>query len=201
MPYFLRRTLIGGFTTLALVLTLSSCAQDEPATVPETAAPAPAVDTSIPPRPTNIDPPPRPELTGTSTAALEQTARYFLELYTYAAKTGDLIEWERLSHSDCVFCQEFIGRVEENNRTGAWTDMSLDVVDTAVFTVNQGNVDRRVDLLVQRSKLVEYTADGTDEVAPAQHAVIIGFVEENGQPVVKTFDILKPDKFRAEVID
>lgn len=200
MLCFVRRAIIGGFTSLALVLTLGGCAPDDPEANPGEDAPTPAVDTRIPPRPTNIDPPQRPDVSGTSTEALERTARYFLELYPYAAKTGDLIEWERLSQKDCKFCQEFIAQVEENNRTGAWTDMSLDIEDTAIFTVNKGNVDRRVDFLVKRAKLVDYTPDGEHEVAPAEHAVIIGFVEENGQLIVKTFDILPSDKFGVEVL-
>ena len=32
------------------------------------------------------------------------TATYFLQLFPYALNTGDLTEWSRLSHAECIFC-------------------------------------------------------------------------------------------------
>ncbi len=46
-------------------------------------------------------------------AGAEALARYFLELYEYVYSTGDLAEWRRVSHPECVFCAGVVSEVEQ----------------------------------------------------------------------------------------
>ncbi|WP_146192430.1 DUF6318 family protein [Cellulomonas sp. WB94] len=40
------------------------------------------------------------------------TATYFLELYPYALNTGDISDWNSLSHPECIFCAGLADEVE-----------------------------------------------------------------------------------------
>ena len=68
------------------------------ATPPSTPTPTESVapETVAPERPAEMD--------DISVEGAEATARYFLELYPYVYATGDLEEWESLSHPECKFC-------------------------------------------------------------------------------------------------
>ena len=43
------------------------------------------------------------------------TATYFLQLFPYALNTGDLTDWNRLSHPECIFCAGLADEVKRQN--------------------------------------------------------------------------------------
>jgi len=45
-------------------------------------------------------------------------ATYFISLYPYVYNTGDLAEWEALSHPECVFCASVSTEVKEMVSSG-----------------------------------------------------------------------------------
>ncbi len=107
-------------TALALVGALTGCTGTDPA--PEW-TPTPATPITQPTPTPSADPatikPERPTAMNTiDSAGAEAAARYFLALYPYAYATGDLSEWQALSHPDCVFCGSVVTNVEALKAAG-----------------------------------------------------------------------------------
>ncbi|CAN5334337.1 hypothetical protein BH11ACT1_BH11ACT1_32410 [soil metagenome] len=97
-----------------------------------------------------------------SVAGAVATATYFLQLFPYALNTGDVTEWDALSHPECKFCASLSGEVarqaglqehEEGLATtitsatgieitpGSWFDVDLFLTQGPSVVVNAvGNV-------------------------------------------------------------
>lgn len=95
-----------GLLTAGLLSACSSSTPD-PVSSPSVAAPAAT------PRPTQSESPtPEPVAAPVRPAGMDRTdevgaaaaATYFMELYAYSMRTGDLSAWEQLSGQTCQFC-------------------------------------------------------------------------------------------------
>ncbi|WP_456826786.1 DUF6318 family protein [Cellulomonas sp. P5_E12] len=116
---------------------------------------SPKVDVSVKPsRPAALDEPP-------SADGAVAAAEYFLGLYPYIYATGDLNDWNALSHPECVFCssattnaQAMAGR-GEHSQGGAF-----ELVDRSVLEVNPGAwYTVKIDLIQDPSATLNGTGD------------------------------------------
>lgn len=148
------------------------------------------------PAPSLPDPPEKPramerdDLEGAIAAA-----EYFLLLYPYVYATGDLDEWEAMSHVECVFCASVSENVEELHERGGYgegpemavtrRDGALPDVEYEYFSVwldlDAGDV-QRFDL---NSELIESypAADVKVDVSlmrPDDEWLVYGLVESAG---------------------
>jgi hypothetical protein len=92
-------------------LCVAGCTGREPEVVePSRAAtgsvgPTPSVTpTPMPSEQAPEPPPPPPELASTDEAGAAAAAQYFVSLYAYTLRTGDVSLWEQMSHTECGFC-------------------------------------------------------------------------------------------------
>ncbi|MGV4374591.1 DUF6318 family protein [Trueperella pyogenes] len=178
------------------VLSLSACSGGEPMTAsPSVSEPntTPTASYTLPPRP-QLQPPEEPNLTGTDIDSAYALAKFYFELYPYVKATGDTALWEKYAHPECEYCKKVLDAAIKDNKTGAWTHASLGILDDAKF-VAHGDVDFRIDFLVERSKIIYYGSQGINETEPAQHSVVLGIKDEGGKFLVRSFDILIPDVF------
>jgi hypothetical protein len=131
-----------------------------------TASPTPTPAAT--PSPTTTPKPERPAaMDVVDVSGAVATATYFLELYPYALNTGDISEWNELSHPECIFCAGLADEVKRQAglsehqeglatsiasatgievRPGAWFDVDFDVtqgpwqvVDMAGAVVEQSS--------------------------------------------------------------
>src|SRR5690625_2739076 len=58
-----------------------------------------------------------PEMAGDDVDGAVAAAEYFLLLYPYVYATGDLDEWQAMSHPDCNFCASVISNVTDLHRS------------------------------------------------------------------------------------
>lgn len=150
---------------MVMAASLMGCADGEPRETPPpipaytppspepTASEPPAPETVAPERPAAIDEP--------TVEGAEALAWYFLDLYGYAYATGDLAEWNRLSHPECQFCMtvaESVSAQLANGHTSQGGGITVEafVVDSVTegFAIVSGRV-------VQESATV---VDGTGAV-------------------------------------
>ena len=60
-------------------------------------------------------------------------AEYFLSLYAYIKVTGDIEEWDTMSHRACDFCEtasERAKEIEDNGETFTGGDLTMKVFET-----------------------------------------------------------------------
>ena len=77
-----------------------------------TVAASPTPTPAPTPSPTTATKPERPAAMDTvDLNGAIATATYFLSLYGYAPETGDLTDWDSLSHPECTFCSGFSSEV------------------------------------------------------------------------------------------
>lgn len=201
----LRRIVIAvpSFLVLALCVGLlvscSSNADPEPSasssSLPDEPTPdKPTDDYTIPPRPENVPKPEEPELTAIDIDNAYELARYYLDLYPYVKATGDTTEWEKYAHPECEYCQTVIDAAVVENDSGAWSEFNLGIVDVATFA-STGDIDFRVDFLVDRDEIVFYGPDGEVRTGPGEHSVSIGLIEVDAGLKIRSFDILVPEVF------
>ncbi|MFH5823905.1 DUF6318 family protein [Georgenia sp. AZ-5] len=102
------RVMAAAAAAATLVAACSAQAEPEPApSLSGTAEPSSAEpsETATSERP-EVEKPERPEaMRRDDVAGAEAAAQYFLELYPYVYATGDLAEWEAMSHPECIFCR------------------------------------------------------------------------------------------------
>jgi len=78
-----------------------------------TATASPTPTTAPTPSPTTTPKPERPTAMDTvNVSGAVATAKYFLELFPYALNTGDINDWDALSHPDCQFCSGLSAEVK-----------------------------------------------------------------------------------------
>ncbi|HWS57040.1 MAG TPA: DUF6318 family protein [Actinotalea sp.] len=104
---------------MASALVLSGCASggdpdpsDSPA--PSTTA-SPSPSPSVEPVAAPVRP---PEMDRSDEVGAVAAAEYFMELFSYAFRTGDLDSWNRVSAQDCSFCSNVRADVEAVYSTG-----------------------------------------------------------------------------------
>ncbi|WP_413452174.1 DUF6318 family protein [Georgenia phoenicis] len=79
-----------------------------PTSTTSASTPAPALEPTPWPEPTRPAAMERDDIEGAKAAA-----EYFLALYPYVYATGDLEEWEEMSHPECEFCRSTSDDVTE----------------------------------------------------------------------------------------
>lgn len=88
-------------------------------------------------------------------------AKYFISLYPYVYATGDLTEWERMSHPECVFCKSVIDNVTEAQALGHRSEgPEITVIDEWGRDPLPGNEFFAVDLTVLQGASQVFDADG-----------------------------------------
>jgi hypothetical protein len=153
-----RPTRVAVATALALGL-LGGCSFGDSDPVAVSTSAAPTVAASPTPTPAATPSPtttPKPTPTPERPVAMGvvdvngaiATATYFLELYPYALNTGDISDWNELSHPECIFCAGLADEVKRQTgllehqeglatsiasatavevRPGVWFDVDFDV--------------------------------------------------------------------------
>lgn len=135
----LRRTLARLAGALACLMMLGACTS-EPSQDPPSIAPAPTHAASTTPSPTPT-PAPSPKPSGAPTFGRDQdvtrpptppaaldgpatedntvlVAKYFMAQIPYAASTGDLKTWDRMSGESCKYCANIRRTIEEIHDAG-----------------------------------------------------------------------------------
>lgn len=148
---------------------------------------------SIPPRP-EVEPPQEPVLTGDEATDAVKVATYFMNLYPYSVATGDLGEWRGLSHPSCEFCAELIGDVEAY-RDEEWVETSIKISETRLFAVVDGEVNYRVDLLVDRGELRAHGNSEIESLPAGTYTAVLGLVLTDQQWQVHSLEILSETEF------
>lgn len=142
---------------------LAGCSEPEVVTPTVSPVPEPTSPQPSPPETTPTDeipeaPPPRPAAMDRDDAeGAIAAAKYFMELYPYVYATGDLTEWEAMSHPECRFCASVVDNVTDANSRGErvvggkprwlgaaehWFHEDLDVHEVQV-RAEQGSAERR----------------------------------------------------------
>lgn len=107
------------------------------------------------------EPPVRPaEMARDDVDGAVAAAEYFLMLYPYVYATGDLGEWEAMSHPDCKFCGSVLENVERIHSGGGYVvdeSIELEVIRTLTPATDSGRVG--VDLLMSSKESAEYNVD------------------------------------------
>ncbi|MFD1504701.1 hypothetical protein FE374_12175 [Georgenia yuyongxinii] len=107
-----RRAMAHAVAVVAAVMMLAACSANadpaEPTPSSATMSPEPSESTESTETadltPEVEKPTPPDAMRRDDVAGAEAAAQYFLELYPYVYATGDLAEWEAMSHPDCTFC-------------------------------------------------------------------------------------------------
>ncbi|MFE7505112.1 DUF6318 family protein [Promicromonospora sp. NPDC057488] len=112
----------GLIVTAGLALSACTGSPGEPeASASSVEDPTPVVSAS--PSPTVPAKPERPEAMNRKDAkGAAAAAEYFIELYPYVMATGDVEEFEAMSHRACGFCEDALEQAEKlRSRNEAWT--------------------------------------------------------------------------------
>ncbi|MDM8083826.1 DUF6318 family protein [Cellulomonas cellasea] len=140
-----RRPSCAGVAALVLATTLglAGCTQaDERPRAEPTATGAAATPSLTPaPSPTRSAPPARPAaMTDATVDGAVAAATYFISLYPYVYNTGDLAEWNALSHPECIFCASVVDGVEEmHNRGNHSVGAEMVVANASAVELNPGH--------------------------------------------------------------
>ncbi|GIG22486.1 hypothetical protein Cch01nite_32100 [Cellulomonas chitinilytica] len=103
----------------ALALTATGCTggpPDDPAQSASASPSGPSTAVASPeptPELTAVQPVPSAEMAQPSAGGAVAAAKYYLELYRYAFATGDLEGFTAMSATDCTFCADVIGDIEQ----------------------------------------------------------------------------------------
>ncbi|MFC4556392.1 DUF6318 family protein [Georgenia faecalis] len=140
-----------------------------------TATPAPGpTDWPEPDRPASMD---RDDLVGAKAAA-----QYFIELYPYVYATGNLSEWQAMSHPECAFCTSVVDGVRELHDAGGYAiGPEVTVVEVRGADPVDGNPYFSVDVAVSQGPSRSYSSTGdlTGE-ASASRNVLLAALERTG---------------------
>lgn len=124
-----------GAATVVLALAAGCTGDPDPVPTMPVVVPTATPSPSPTPDPATV-PPERPDLSRVDAATAEALAVYFLELFPYAAATGDLADWTLLSHPECKFCSGVSDEIESLVQAGHHSEGGLlhfeDVTTTEV---------------------------------------------------------------------
>lgn len=149
-----------GLSILALCALLAACSSASPTTVggdkDSAGDPVSSVAVEIPPRPT-VAPPREPDIVDDPRLTAINVAKYMVESYVYANKTGDTSGWESYSAPDCEYCAEVVSTVADMRNAGEWTDGEVEVVEYLAGHLVGDEDSFGVHLLVKRTGVTAYT--------------------------------------------
>jgi hypothetical protein len=129
-----------GGIVLATALTLAACSSD-----PAPKEPEPSATTSAAPTPTATLPTPPAQASEDSPEGAAAFVKHYVDVFNYAAATGDVKELSRLSAPDCEGCQSYIDLYRDTYEAGGYfkggdwkigeLDLRIDESTTYVTTV------------------------------------------------------------------
>ncbi|WP_066582599.1 DUF6318 family protein [Cellulomonas timonensis] len=140
-----RRLARAGAAALILATTLGLVGCTQADTTPDSgpmATGAAATPSPTPtPSPTRSAQPERPAAMADATIdGAIAAATYFMSLYPYVYNTGDLTEWNALSHPECIFCASVVDGVEEmHNRGNHSVGAEMAVANAVAVELNPGH--------------------------------------------------------------
>lgn len=139
-----------GGVVLVMAALFAGCSSDPTPVEPD---PAPTTTSATPPRPVPTMPAQASEDSPEGAAAF---VKHYVDVFNYAAATGDVAELSRLSSPDCTGCQKYIDEFRRIYEGGdqvtvqLWTlatdalEISGDARVTAKVDVNEGQVKRYI---------------------------------------------------------
>ncbi|WP_240646138.1 DUF6318 family protein [Georgenia sp. SYP-B2076] len=128
-------------------------------------------------------------------AGAEAAAQYFLELYPYVHRTGDLTEWRAMADPECIFCKSVADGVSELFDAGGHASGG-EVVITGVEGRNplSGNPYFRVDIDATKSSLTRVTSSGASEsTAEGVNHLIVAVGREADNWIIREVQIEDED--------
>lgn len=154
--------------TVLAVLALGACTGGEPGdprTFPPYTAPASPSETPSPtPTPDAATPPERPDMSAVDAETAEAVAVYFLQLFPYVYATGDLSDWDLLSHSECIYCADTRASVEAMMSEGNHSTGGLSaLLGTTTTQVSDRMWAVRTTLLQDPSQTVSQTGEVVED--------------------------------------
>lgn len=199
-----KRIFAMAMTAAVLVSGLAGCTTKETApaettstgTSTGTATAEPSSTYTIPPRPA-MEAPAEPELTGVDIENAYVLAKYYFELYQYVVATGDTTNWQKYAHPECDYCAKVQANAEKDNEIGAWSDVHFGILNSERF-YSTGDIDFRIDFLIERGEITYYTDDEAKKVDPGQNTLVIGLKAEGDSLLVRSFDIIGSSYFGEE---
>lgn len=188
---------IVGIVVCGLVGCAAEGAPAQPSTqVTESVAAEPSSTYTIPPRPA-MEPPAEPELTGVDIDNAYVLAKYYFDLYQYVVTTGETASWEKYAHPECEYCAKVQANAEKDRETGSWSDVKFGILNSERF-YSTGDIDFRIDFLIERGEITYYTPDEAHKVDPGQNTLVIGLKAEGDELLVRSFDIIGSSFFGQE---
>ena len=110
------RTVLAGAAT-PLVLVLAGCGADNPKPAPpetSSASPSPSASPSV------VAPTMPAEAKGTGPGAAKAFVKHYLAVFSYAARTGDVSDLQRLSTNECTSCKDVIDQIRRVYAAGGY---------------------------------------------------------------------------------
>lgn len=186
------------------LLAMTGCSDADGDEVP-TAAATPRVSETTTDSPSESPAPgPTPWPEPTRPAAMERddiegakaAAEYFLALYPYIFATGDLKEWQRMSHQECQFCAGAADRVDELSAKGGFAlGGELEVENVFAQGPDGSNGEYRVGLMVRESPSTEFSNDGKEMLTlsggRAQYSFALHWSDEGWKVLRGAFESLE----------
>ncbi|QTG76220.1 hypothetical protein J4179_04035 [Trueperella pecoris] len=157
---------------------------------------SPTSSYTLPPRP-QLDPPKEPALTGTDIDSAYELAKFYFHLYTYVKATSKTELWEKYAHPECKYCQKVLNAAVNDNKTGAWSETKLGILDTATF-YSTGDVDYRIDFLIERGEMVYHGANKDTTLQPGRNTLVVGIKQNGPSLFIRSFDIIGSSYFGQE---
>jgi hypothetical protein len=129
-------------------------------------------------------------------AGAEAAAQYFLALYPYVFATGDLAEWQEISHPECGFCNGVAEEVEAMHAAGGFVEGGRITIETVTSTPPETNgvvfqVDARV--LEDASERLAAIGDKPSTVGAARHELIFAIQADGNGWIVREVDVLSTE--------
>ena len=124
-------------------------------------------------------------------------ATYFVGLYPYAYNTGDLTEWNALSHPECVFCASVVDGVEALHSQGFHNEGAQILVgDASAVELNPG---RSFSVVLRMSQGAATVFDSTgDQIGepsqPVSSAMTFVLFIDQGRWQVREAEVNSPDE-------
>lgn len=150
---------------VATLLAVAGCtgdSEDPPTTTPPTSPAASPSETPSPtPTPDAATPPERPDMSAIDAATAEAVATYFVMLFPYVFATGDLSEWDALSHLECIYCASVRSGVEEFRAAAHHSEGGLVTVAEATSTETAAGQVWMVTFTMTEQPSVTVDADNT----------------------------------------
>lgn len=194
----LRTAAAGAVVAVCLVGGLAGCTgspADPPTTTPHPTSAAPSPSPTPTPTPDAATPPERPDMSNVDAETAEAVAVYFLELFPYAAATGDLKDWTALSHPECEFCIEVRDEIEAIFAAGHHSEGGLlHVLEAQTTEVSDAWWLVTVRLRQEPSTTRDFEGRLIEEFSETKTVRMdVAVVPHSGQLVVREVDTTRED--------